>query len=380
MIIKRNVFDLIKEKLEPGKVLVIYGPRRVGKTFLLEKIGQDKFFNKEKIVLFKGDRKAVQDTFSSGNLNLMKDFIGRATTLLILDEAQKINQIGANLKILVDEMPHLKIIASGSASFELANQLGEPLTGRKKTLKLFPVWTKELIDTKNKLFYEEVFHQHLIYGGYPEVFTKNSLKEKKEYLEDLVGDYLFRDILELERIKNSKKLRDLLSLLAFQIGKEVSLNELGNNLDLHKNTVARYLDLLEKSFIIINIRGFSRNLRKEIYKTSRWYFYDNGVRNVLINNFNPPNLRNDIGQLWENYVVMERLKKQAYQAIYSNNYFWRTYDKKEIDWVEERGGKLYGYEIKWKKDRIKPPNDWLKTYKNASFQVVSKNNYLSFII
>jgi len=380
MIIKRNAFDLIKEKLEPGKVLVIYGPRRVGKTFLLEKISQDKFFNKEKIVLFKGDRKAVQDTFSSGNLNSMKDFIGRETTILIIDEAQKINQIGANLKILVDEIPHLKIIASGSASFELANQLGEPLTGRKKTIKLFPVWTKELIDTKSRLFYEEIFSQHLIYGGYPEIFTKNSLKEKKEYLEDLVDDYLFRDILELESIKNSKKLRDLLSLLAFQIGTEVSLNELGNNLDLHKNTVARYLDLLEKSFIIINIRGFSRNLRKEIYKTSRWYFYDNGVRNVLINNFNPPNLRNDIGALWENYIVMERLKKQAYQAIYSNNYFWRTYDKKEIDWVEERGGKLYGYEIKWSKDKVKPPNDWLKTYKNASFQTISKNNYLPFII
>lgn len=380
MIIKRSAFDLIKEKLEPGKVLVIYGPRRVGKTFLLEKISQDKFFNKEKTILFKGDRKAVQDTFSSGNLNLMRDFIGKDTTLLILDEAQKINQIGANLKILVDEVPHLKIVASGSASFELANQLGEPLTGRKKTLKLFPVWTKELIDTKSRLFYEEIFNQHLIYGGYPEVFTKNSVKEKKEYLEDLVGDYLFRDILELERIKNSKKLRDLLSLLAFQIGKEVSLNELGNNLDLHKNTVARYLDLLEKSFIIVNIRGFSRNLRKEIYKTSRWYFYDNGVRNVLINNFNPPNLRDDIGALWENHIVMERLKKQAYRAIYSNNYFWRTYDKKEIDWVEERGGKLYGYEIKWSKDKVNPPNDWLKTYKNASFQVISKNNYLPFII
>lgn len=379
MIIKRNAFNLIKEKLEPGKVLVIYGPRRVGKTFLLEKISQDNFFKKEKITLFKGDRKAVQDTFSSGNLNLMKDFIGRGTTLLILDEAQKINQIGVNLKILVDEVPNLKIIASGSASFELAHQLGEPLTGRKKTIKLFPIWTNELIDTKDKLFYEEIFNQHLIYGGYPEIFTKDSLKEKKEYLEDLVGDYLFRDILELERIKNSKKLRDLLSLLAFQIGKEVSLNELGNSLDLHKNTVARYLDLLEKSFIIINIRGFSRNLRKEIYKTSRWYFYDNGVRNVLINNFNPPNLRNDIGALWENYIVMERLKKQAYLAIYSNNYFWRTYDKKEIDWVEEREGKLHGYEIKWKKERVKPPKDWLNTYKNAGFQVITKNNYLSFI-
>jgi len=193
-----------------------------------------------------------------------------------------------------------------------------------------------------------------------------------------VNDYLLRDILELENIRNSKKLRDLLSLLAFQIGSEVSLNELGNHLDLHKNTVARYLDLLEKSFIIINIRAFSRNLRKEIYKTSRYYFYDNGIRNALINNFNAINLRNDTGQLWENYVVMERIKKQAYQSLYSNNYFWRTYDQKEIDWVEERGGKLYGYEIKWMKKKVKPPNDWLNTYKNASFQVITKDNYLPF--
>jgi len=310
----------------------------------------------------------------------MKDLIGKETTLFILDEAQKIEKIGDNLKLLIDEVPKLKIIASGSASFELANQLGEPLTGRKKTIKLYPVWVKELIDTKGKLFYEEIFEQHLIYGGYPEVFSKNSLIEKREYLEELVSDYLFRDILELESIKNSKKLRDLLTLLAFQIGGEVSLNELANSLDLHKNTVARYLDLLEKSFIIINIRGFSRNLRKEVYKTSRYYFYDNGVRNAIINNFNPLNLRDDIGQLWENYIVTERLKKQMYQKILANNYFWRTYTKKEIDWIEEKEGRLYGYEIKWQKENEKPPKDWLENYQNASYQLITKENYLSFVV
>jgi len=380
MILKREAFNLIKEKIERGKVLVIYGPRRVGKTFLLEQLIKDDFFKKEKISFLKGDRKVVSDIFSSGNLNLIKDLIGKDTTLFILDEAQKIENIGENLKLLIDEVPQLKIIASGSASFELASQLGEPLTGRKKTIKLYPIWAKELIETEGKLFYEEIFEQHLIYGGYPEVFSKNSIREKREYLEELVSDYLFRDILELENIKNSKKLRDLLTLLAFQIGKEVSLNELGNILDLHKNTVARYLDLLEKSFIIINIRGFSRNLRKEVYKTSRYYFYDNGVRNAVINNFNPLNLRDDLGQLWENYIVTERLKKQMYQNIFSNNYFWRTYTKKEIDWVEERGGKLYGYEIKWKKEKEKPPNDWLLTYKNASYKLITKENYLSFVV
>lgn len=379
MVIKRAAFELIKDKLEKGKVLVIYGPRRVGKTFLLNELLKDNFFKKEKIVFLNGERKAVQEVFSSQNPNLIYDFIGRETTLLIIDEAQKIDQIGLNLKILVDEVPSLKIIASGSASFELANQLGEPLTGRKKVIKLYPIWAKEIIETKNRLFYEEIFYQHLIYGGYPEVFGKKSLLEKKEYLEALVDDYLFRDILELENIKNAKKLRDLLTLLAFQIGKEVSLNKLANNLDLHKNTVARYLDLLEKSFIIINIRGFSRNLRKEIYKTSRWYFYDNGIRNALISNFNPINLRNDLGELWENYVIIERLKKQSYQRIQANNYFWRTYNKKEIDWVEERGGYLFGYEIKWKKERIKPPKEWLQTYPNANFELITKDNYLKFI-
>jgi len=380
MIIKRSIYSQIKTKLEPGKVVVLYGPRRVGKTFLLEKLISDSEIEKEKINFLKGDSRVVQDNLSLLNPQRLIDFIGRETTLLIVDEAQKIPQIGNNLKILVDEFPKLKILVSGSASFELAYKLGEPLTGRKKTILLYPVSACELIVTKKMAFYREVFEQHLIFGGYPELFSKNSFQEKKEYLNNLVDDYLFRDILELERVKNSKKLRDLLTLLAFQIGKEVSLSELGNSLDLHKDTVARYLDLMEKSFIIVNIRGFSRNLRKEIYKNSRWYFYDNGIRNALVNNFNPLNLRDDIGALWENYLIVERLKKQSRQSIGSNNYFWRTYDQKEIDWVEERKGKLFGFEIKWQaKKKIMPPKDWLNTYQNASYKLITKENFLEFI-
>lgn len=380
MIIKRNLYQHLKSKLEPGKVIVLYGPRRVGKTFLLEKLTKDNDLKSEKIIFLKGDRREVQKNFSQENVNQMLDFIGRDTTLLILDEAQKINQIGLNLKLLVDDQPKLKIIASGSASFELANQLGEPLVGRKKTLKLYPVWSKEIINTKNRLYFDENLEKHLIFGGYPEVFNKNSSNDKKEYLEDLVSGFLYKDILELENIKNSKKIQDLLSLIAFQIGKEVSINELGNKLDLHKTTVVRYLDLLEKSFIIINVRGFSRNLRKEIYKSSRWYFYDNGVRNALVSNYNSLNKRDDVGQLWENYLVIERLKKQAYQPIYSNNYFWRTYDQKEIDWVEERDGKLFGYEFKWSGQKTpKAPKDWIQTYKNANYKVINKGNFIKFI-
>lgn len=205
-------------------------------------------------------------------------------------------------------------------------------------------------------------------------------KEKKvEYLSELVDSYLYRDILEIEDIRNPKKIRDLLTLLAFQIGREVSLNELANNLDLHADTVFRYLDLLEKSFVLVNVRGFSRNLRKEVSKTSRYYFYDNGVRNALINNFNPLSLRNDIGELWENYIVMERIKKQSYETIYSNNYFWRTYDQKEIDWVEERDGKIFGFEIKWGGKIPKVPTLWKKTYPNSEYEIINKDNYLKFI-
>lgn len=306
--------------------------------------------------------------------------MGKNTSVLIIDEAQKIPNVGENLKILVDYFPQLKIIASGSASFNLAQKLGEPLTGRKKTYTLYPVSVSELIKTKDLNYYEEIFEQHLIYGGYPEVFQKNSLVEKEEYLKNLINDYLFKDILELDRVKNPKILRDLLGLVAFQIGKEVSLTELSQRLEVNKKTVARYLDLLEKSFIVINIRGLSRNLRKEIYQNSRWYFYDNGVRNALINNFNLINLRDDVGVLWENYVVIERLKKQSYAPIFSNNYFWRTYDQKEIDWVEEREGKLFGYEIKWeKKNKVKPPKAWLETYKNALYSVITRGNYLKFV-
>lgn len=284
------------------------------------------------------------------------------------------------MKLFTDNFPNLKIIATGSASFELASQVGEPLTGRKKTLLLYPISASDLIATGGQQYYLERFDQHLIYGGYPEVLLKTVLDEKREYLMELLDSYLFRDILELEKVKNSRKLRDLLTLVAFQIGKEVSLTELGNSLDLHKNTVSRYLDLMEKAFILVNVRGFSRNLRKEVYKNSRWYFWDNGVRNALINNFNSLKLRNDAGELWENYLAIERLKKQSYASIISNNYFWRTYDQKEIDWVEEREGRLYGYEFAWSEEKKrKPPSDWLKTYSNASYEVIARENYLKFI-
>ena len=369
---------MLKQKLQKNKVILLYGPRRVGKTTLLKEFIKD-LGSKEKIKFANGENLIIQKELSCQSIEKLKNFVGDVDSLII-DEAQKIPDIGLNLKLIVDSIPRIKIIASGSASFSLAQKVGEPLTGRKKTIHLYPLSVKELINIKDKTYYQEIFETHLIFGGYPEAFNLKSNEEKQEYLNELVDSYLFRDIFEIEQIKNSKKIQDLLTLLAFQIGKEVSLSELANSLNLHSDTVARYLDLMEKSFIIVNIRGFSRNLRKEITKTSRYYFYDNGIRNALINNFNPVNLRNDIGELWENYIIMERIKKQSYEQIFSNNYFWRTYDQKEIDWVEERNGKLLGYEIKWGGKKYKEPKIWKETYSNAEFEIIDRENYLDFVV
>jgi predicted AAA+ superfamily ATPase len=378
MIINRKITHKLKQKLQKGKVLVLYGARRTGKTFSLGLL-KEELEKTEKVLVLNGESRIVQDNLSTEVPEQLARYVGDAATVII-DEAQKIPNIGLNLKILVDTLPQVKIIASGSASFDLAQKVGEPLTGRKKTLTLYPVSVSEIIDTKGEPFYRSTFEDHLIYGGYPELFSISSAHERQSYLGEIVDAYLFKDILELDRIKNAKKLRDLLTLIAFQIGKEVSLPELGNSLDLHKDTVARYLDILEKAFVLINIRGFSRNLRKEVSKSSRYYFYDNGIRNALINNFNPPNLRDDVGMLWENYIVMERLKKQSYEEILSNNYFWRTYDKKELDFLEERGGVLYGYEIKWGNKKTTAPKGWLETYKNAKFELINRENFLDFIV
>lgn len=379
MDIRRRLQAQIIVKLQPGKIVVVYGPRRVGKTHLLTKISRD-LSGGDKIKFLNGETRLVQDNLASREPEKIKQYLAGAT-LVIIDEAQKIPQVGDHLKLLVDTMPELKVIASGSASFVLSQSVGEPLTGRQKTLTLYPISIQELADTFGIDGYQGMFEKHLILGGYPEVFVYQSRQEQEEYLRSLVDSYLLRDILEMEDIKSPKKIRDLLTLLAFQIGQEVSLTELGSNLDLHKDTVYRYLDLLEKAFVLVNIRGFSRNLRKEVTKNSRYYFYDNGVRNAVINNFNPPNLRGDIGMLWENYLVMERLKKQAYAGIFSNNYFWRTYDQKEIDWVEEREGKLFGYEIKWGKAAgRRAPRDWVETYDNAGFQSINQENYLPFVL
>lgn len=374
MYIPQFQLDNLKIHVKPRKVVVIYGPRRVGKTTLVEK-----FLSGRKNFLYvTGEDLFARQYFSSGSIEELKRFIG-LHELLVIDEAQYIPSIGLNLKLIVDHIPEVSVIATGSSTFDLAKQVGEPLTGRRHVIKMFPISQIELSQIESQLTTTSNLESRLVYGAYPEVITHTGIREKQEYLEELVSSYLFKDLLAFEGVLKSKKLVDLLTLIAFQVGHEVSHHELGTQLSINKLTVERYLELLEQAFILINVRGFSRNLRKEVTKTSRYYFFDNGIRNALINNFNPVERRNDVGALWENYLVIERLKKQVYKNIWSHNYFWRTYDKKEIDWVEEREGKLFGYEFKWGQEEVKAPKLWRETYPEASFQCITPKNYLPFI-
>ena len=357
----------------PGKVVIVYGPRRVGKTTLLKKF----LANESDYLFVAGEDVFVGEYLASGSVEKLKEFVGNRT-LLVVDEAQYIPSIGLNLKLIVDHMPHVRIIATGSSTFDLAKQVGEPLTGRKSVIKMYPVSQIELGNLETKAETKSHLESRLLFGSYPEVITHLDDDTKIDYLHELVSSYLIKDILAFEGIQKAKKIIDLLILLAFQIGKEVSHTELGNQLQLSRITIEKYLDLLEQTFVLINIRGFSRNLRKEITKTSRYYFCDLGIRNALINNFNSLSRRADIGELWENYLVLERIKKQEYHKIRSNNYFWRTYDQKEIDWVEEREGRLFGYEFKYN-EIARPPKLWLDTYPEASFESINQSNYLPFI-
>lgn len=370
----------LKKLVRKDKVLVIYGPRQVGKTTLVEYY-LNKVNKKKKVKYITGNDNMVIGYFTNPTLEDIKKFVA-GYDMLVIDEAQKIPNIGNSLKLIIDRIKNLEIIVTGSTSFELAGQVGEPLTGRKRTIILYPLSQLELSLRYNKSELKEQLQDFLIFGLYPEVVASgNNIKEKINILNELVSSYLLKDLLELEDVKSSKILIDLLRLLAFQIGSEVSHNELALKLNINKKTVARYLDLLEKTFVIYNVRGYSKNLRKEITRKSKYYFYDTGVRNALIANFNSINMRDDIGMLWENFLFMERLKKRKYDEIYSNEYFWRTWDQKEIDLVEERDGKLFAFEFKWNtKKKTKAPKDWIETYKNSEFKVVNPENYLDFIL
>lgn len=361
--------------LKANKVLILYGPRQVGKTTLLRDFLSS---SQLRYKLDSGDNIKTQTLLSSSDFEKIKDYAA-GYDLVAIDEAQKIPKIGQSLKIMVDQIKDIKVIATGSASFELMGQIGEPLTGRKTTLTLYPISQIELSSLYNPSEIKERLEEWLVFGSYPEVITTSGKTQKVQLLEELVHSYLLKDVLELERVKSSKILLDLLRLLAFQTGSEVSLSELAQHLAIDYKTVAKYIDLFEKSFIIYNLRGFSRNLRNEITNKSKYYFYDTGIRNAIISNFNETTLRNDMGQLWENFLFIERLRKQSYKNIYTNNYFWRTWTQKEIDLIEEREGQLFGYEFKWNKRKVKAPQEWQAAYPNSHYEIISKENYLEFV-
>jgi uncharacterized protein len=366
----------IKKHLEKNKVLVIYGPRQVGKTTLV----QD-FLSKTSLKhkYFTGDQIDFSSDFGSCDLNLIKKIVGNID-LLVIDEAQKIENVGRALKLVVDNIKNIYVIATGSSSFDLANAASEPLTGRKNVVNLYPVSLLELSEAHTSYEIDKNLQDYMVYGMYPNVITYTDREQMIDRISEIKDSYLIKDIFEFQKVRNSKVIFDLLKLIAFQIGSEVSTVELGNSLGIDHKTVLRYLDLLEKSFVLFRLDGFSRNLRKEVSKMSKYYFYDNGIRNALISNFNNMDTRNDLGQLWENFMLMERIKRNAYKNKHTNYYFWRTYDKKEIDLIEEKSGKLHGYEFKWKKDKNKIPGEWLETYKNSTYEVITSANYDKFVL
>lgn len=374
--LERKIEENFEQYLKPGKVLVLLGARRVGKTELL-KNQLDKI--DERSMLLNGEDTNVNTVLSNRTIENYKRLLGDVK-LLVIDEAQTVPEIGKILKLMIDNIEGLRIIATGSSVFDLENELGEPLTGRDITVKLFPLSQMELSKKENLIETMGKLEERLIVGTYPELEQYSNWEEKVQYINQLVSSYLVRDILAFEKLKKPDIIIKLLRLIAFQIGHEVSLHELGQQLGVSKNTVERYLDLLTKVFVLYKVGAYSRNPRKEISKSSRWYFHDNGIRNALIANVNTLDLRSDQGELWENYLVSERLKYQSYNKMLVNNYFWRNYNQQEVDWVEERGGKLYGFEFKWNPKKIKgAPSAWKKSYPNAEFITVHRDNYLDFI-
>lgn len=373
-IIPRLIQPQIEARFFKGKIIIVYGARQVGKTTLvkqiLEKRPNDGLYLNCEIL-------SVSQNLTNAEPEKLRHYFGNKK-LIVLDEAQKIKNIGLVLKTFVDTYPDIQIVATGSSSFELANQTGEPLTGRVDRFILHPLSIEEIGKTMNPFEIESRLENLLIFGSYPEVFLLPE-NEAKNRLDEIASNYLYRDILAFERLKKAGLLTNLLQLLALQLGNEVSLNELSNKLGVSRLTVQKYLDILEQSFVIFILKAFSRNLRKEVTKSVKIYFFDLGIRNSLIQNFNRTALRNDAGGMWENFLIVERIKKCSYHQIHVNRYFWRTYDQKEIDYIEERDGKLYAYEFKWDAKRASRPKDFFEAYKGAEFNLITTKNYSDFI-
>ncbi len=368
--------ELKKRLIAPtNKVLIIYGARQTGKTTLLKRVVK----GKENILWFEGDETEVRELFDRASSARFRTVFGTGT-VVVIDEAQNIPDIGLKLKIIFDHLPDIRLLVSGSSTLDLSGAVTEPLTGRKLEYKLFPFSFEEMVNYHGLFEESRRLEQRMIYGYYPDIVTAQE-EDARIFLKELTGSYLFKDILNWNKIRKPDKLVRLVQALTLQTGQQVSYHELGEIVSLDNETVENYIDLLEKSFVIYRLMPFSRNLRNEIKRSRKIYFYDNGIRNALINNFNFLNLREDTGKLWENFLITERIKYTEYHKIPVNRYFWRTHSGQEIDYIEERNGKLYAYEFTWNpRKKKKIPKAFLENYQVQEAKVIHKDNFHEFIL
>lgn len=376
--IQRDLKAVLDSKIGKGKVLLLIGPRQVGKTTLLKNI-LTSVSSEKKVQFWNCDESDVRQFLSEANSAKLKSFVGNSD-FIVIDEAQRVKDIGLTIKLLHDSFPNVQLAVTGSSSLDLSNSINEPLTGRKFEYNLFPFSTNELVNHTSMLEEMRLLKNRLVYGFYPDVV--NNPGEEKEILTNIVNSYLYKDVFEFQDIRKSSVIEKLVQALALQVGSEVSFNELGNLLGIDTVTVQRYVDLLEKAYVIFHIRSYSRNVRNELKKSIKIYFYDNGVRNSVISNFSPVDLRSDIGVLWENFLISERIKNNVYHNKNAKYYFWRTTQKQEIDFIEEVEQNLFAYEFKYnpKKAKSKCPLTFSNNYPNVPFDVITSENYMDFVV
>ncbi len=373
--VTRELENIILPDIKPQKVVLLFGARRVGKTVLMEKLIER--FGRN-VVLLNGEDATTVDLLSTRTLsNYTQLFQG--VDLLAIDEAQSIPEIGKILKLIVDNIKGVSVIVSGSSSFDLYHQTGEPLVGRSHQYRLYPFSLKELSKTENRVETIQRLEERLIYGMYPELSSILDFGKKQHYLLEIVNSYLLKDILMIDGIRNSAKMHNLLRLVAYQTGSEVSYDELGKQLGLSRNTVEKYLDLLAKTFVVYQLSAYSTNKRKEISKSSKWYFTDNGIRNAIIGDFRVLSMREDTGPLWESFLISERIKRRNNAREHASFYFWRSYDGQEIDLVEEYNGEIAAFEFKWGDKKASIPPRFRTHYPNASYTVINRSNFLDFV-
>ena len=375
-LIKRKLQPVIEKKLFKGKAILLIGARQVGKSTLFNQLIQG---NNEQVLSLNCDEPEVKSMLTEINTSELRMLIGN-NRILMIDEAQRVPGIGLTLKRITDNFPEVQLLVTGSSSFQLQDELDEPLTGRKYEYHLYPISTAELLESEGLLTVKQTLESRLIFGSYPDVL--NHSDEAKEILMNIAGSYLYKDLFALEGIRKPALLEKLLVALALQMGSEISYNEIAQTIGSDSKTVEKYIDLLEKCYIVFRLSAFSRNLRTELKKSKKIYFYDNGIRNAILQNFAPLNLRNDVGALWENFFISERMKANHYNGRYCKSYFWRTTQQQEIDYIEEEDGTFAAFEMKWnpKKASTVFPSTFINTYPIKESAIITPESYLEWIL